>query len=204
MNKGKNWHGRWNRYKFTENGVKLKQCNGPMHGEEGVWLPLSQFWFFKTGKHKGKPSNYCIPCDKASRGRDPQLSGYMKISEVRWIFTELQSRLGKTETLRRCQLGTGFWSRIDKQKFMKRATVHRALLVLIDVRQNAIVRHRHSIRRGSAVRGEPERVPVDQRDLYHPTGDNGLEIRNKYRRNNAEKERASERRRRAAKKAANG
>jgi hypothetical protein len=195
----KTHHGRWGRFRFNDQGVKEKLCNGPLHKEEGKWLTLDNYFIFKKGPHKGKPENYCIICSRVSRGRDPH-SGYIKVSEVRWIFMELQRRLGKTETVRRLNLSTSFWGRLERQTYFKKVTVRRAVELLLEVRANREVRHKKSIRHGAAARGHKEKIPTEPRDFYIPTGDVQLERRTKYRQTHLEQERERDRERRRRRK----
>lgn len=177
MNKTQN--GRWGRYRVTDYGVKEKKCNGPLHPPEGAWLPLTAFWVFRDGPRKGRPLNYCIECARTTHHRDPK-GGYIKVGEVRWIFLELRNRLGKAETIRRCGLSTSFWTRLEKQQAMKRATVRRAVLVLMECRKNDEVRHRKSIRYGASQRGTVEKTPKSRHDLYTPYGDIDEEQKRKW------------------------
>lgn len=159
-------HGRWGRYKIIK-GVKHKICNGPLHQEEGEWLTLDKFFIMKNGARKGKPESRCKACRRFQKDRLSE-SGYIEIDKVKWIFLELQNRLGKTEVVRRLNLGTNFWVRLENktQKYMQRRNAIKAFHLLQEVRAKNEVRHRTSIKRGAALRGEKEKVPSDPRDFY--------------------------------------
>lgn len=174
-------HGRWGRYRITDQGEKEKLCNGPLHPPEGAWLPLRSFWVYKTGKRKGKPLCRCQECEKVGRGRDSRTSGWIRVEEVWWIFLELQRRLGKTETLRRLHISNNFWSRAEKKVYenMRRTTASKAVKLLYEVRYSGEVRHRLSIIHGAKERGRTEKTPHLRMDFYHPTTDEEL----LYRRN---------------------
>jgi len=160
----------------------------------------------KKGPRAGKPLSQCEECMKVSKGRNPRTSGYIAISEVWWAFTELQRRLGKAETLRRMGISQNFWYRVENHIYvnMRRTTARKAISLLAEVRKDGEVRHRASIHRGATRRGESERIPVKQKDLYVPTGDKQVEVRRNYRKTHHDQELEAERRRTARRREASG
>lgn len=176
-------HGRWGRYRKV-NGQEQKLCNGPLHPEEGAWLPFRSFWTYKKGPRADKLMSRCIECEKSARGRDPKQSGLIPISRVWWIFVEIRNRVGKAEACRRIGVSHNMWMRAERGIYinMRRETARKAILALHELRENGVVRHRDSIRRGAAARGEKERVPTKPRDLYKPHGDVDTGYKHKARR----------------------
>lgn len=179
----KTGHGRFHRYRITDQGEKEKLCNGPLHPPEGAFLPLRSFWTMKTGSRAGRPMSRCQECEKVSRGRDPRQSGYIRVEDVWWVFLELQRRLGKAETLRRLNISNNFWMRAERKIYvhMRRTTAVKAVKLLGTVRANNEVRHKLSIQHGAKARGHKERTPVRRNDFYHPTGDEELVYRRQQR-----------------------
>jgi hypothetical protein len=151
-------HGRWGRYRKNDKGILEKLCNGSLHPEEGAWLPLSAYWFFKKGRTAGKPMSQCSECTKTAKGRDPKTSGLIAVRRIWWVFVELEQRLGKTEVCRRLNVSQNFWMRAERQIYfnMRRVTARRAIELLVEVRKNGEARHPRSIRRGAYRRGEKE------------------------------------------------
>jgi hypothetical protein len=163
-----------------------KLCNGPLHGENGAWLPLRTFWTHKRGARAGKPMSQCIACERVKRGRDPN-SGLIEVDRVYFIFRELQYRLGKAETCRRLGISENLWYRLDNRiyKKMYRETARKAILLLKELRENRVVRHRASIRHGSLARGHREKTVGigDHADkFYNGTDDHEAEYRRERRR----------------------
>lgn len=174
--------GRWGRYKLIE-GEQHKLCNGPLHGEGGAWMPLRSFWTLKKGKRAGKPLSRCIACERAYRGRLVN-SGLVPVSRVYFIFRELEARIGRAESCRRLGMSPNLWLRLDKRVYerMEKQTVVRAMLLLQELRDKNVVRHRDSIRHGSAARGRVEKEVKRWGDLNKPNGDNEAQYRRKRRR----------------------
>lgn len=152
-----------------------------MHGEDGAWLPITDFWVHKTGERKGKPMSRCPACTRAQRGRDPY-SGLVPIHRVWFVFEELSFRLGKAETCRR--LGTSdniyFRNRKHAYKMMQRRTARKAMVLLRQLRNEGIARHKDSINHGAAVRGHRERVPIERFE-FNGKDDLGNELKRKSR-----------------------
>jgi hypothetical protein len=147
--------------------LKMKVCRCSIHN--GQLVPLEKFWTFKHGKRKGLPSSRCIDGERIYRGRNPLQSGFVPYYRVRFIFLELEFRIGRYETGRRIGVSQNFWwrheSRIPKSRFVRKATVVRAISVLRYLRENDEVRHRDSIKHGASARGRKERVPVERKDF---------------------------------------
>lgn len=176
-------NGRWGRYKVIDD-VMHKKCTGPLHPEEGAWLPLRSFFINKKGPRAGKPIPQCIECQKTSKGLDPKISGLIPISRVWWIFIEIKNRVGKAETCRLVGVSQNFWFRAERGIYvnMRRATARRAIEVLHDLRTRNVVRHRDSIRHGAALRGREEKKVINMNDVYIRFGDSAREIQNRRRR----------------------
>jgi hypothetical protein len=134
-----------------------KRCNGPLHN--GDYIPLKEFWVHKSGKRKGKPFSQCRHCENYQKFGDTA-HGLVPYSRVKFIFEELENRLGKAESLRRIGASYSFayHHRYGYHKGVRVAIVIRAIKVLQECRENGEVRHRRSIRHGSAARGHQERV----------------------------------------------
>lgn len=152
--------------------LKMKVCNCPIH--QGKAIPLDQFWKFKTGKRVGKPLSRCIAGEKLQSGYDPGRSGFVLYSRVRFIFRELESRIGRAETCRRAEISPNFWWRHHNENgllkpYVRKETAIRAMTLLVELRANNVTRHKKSIRHGAAARGRKERIPMYSR----PTDFNG-------------------------------
>lgn len=175
-------HGRWGRYR-TFDGEKQKLCNGPLHSEEGAWLREQSFWRHKNGKRAGKLMSRCIECEKTARGRHPRTSGFIPVSSVWWIFREIVSRVGKAEGCRLIGISQNMWFRAERGVYrnMRRETARKAIVVLHDLREREVVRHKTSIKHGAAARGRKERVPIDLKDYYYSGTDADTEYRRKRR-----------------------
>jgi hypothetical protein len=136
-----------------------KRCNGPLH--KGKYVPLSEFWYHKSGKRKGKPFSQCIDCENFNKFGDTA-HGLVDYASVKFIFDELVYRIGKTETTRRIGVSANFFYRRQRDSHIRirKATVARAMIELKKCRENQEARHRKSIRHGAKERGRKERVPV--------------------------------------------
>jgi hypothetical protein len=55
------------------------------------------------------------------------------------------------------------------------------MLEIVSIRRKNEVRHRDSISRGTAVRGEPEKPVKSRQDLYRPHGDEDTEMQRRIR-----------------------
>lgn len=119
---------------------------------------------------------------RIEKGIDPGKSGYVRYEDVKFIFFELEARIGKAETCRRMGISQNFWMRMERriQTHTQKATVAKAIEVLREARANNEVRHRDSIRHGAAARGKKEREVKSQRDLNKPQGDNDNERKRNY------------------------
>lgn len=151
---------------YIKNGTK--RCNGPLH--KGEYIPLSEFWMHKAGKRKGKPFSQCKKCENFQKFGDTS-HGLVQYSRVKFIFDELQNRLGKMETCRRLDVSSNFFSRreIEPIQKIRIATVVKAMKLLIECRKNSFVRHKASIRYGATARGRRERLvqPLSKMNNYY-------------------------------------
>lgn len=166
---------------FSYNGA-MKKCNCPLHN--GQFVPIDQFWVFKTGKRAGKPMSKCIDGWKLSKGLDPGRSGYVPLSRVKFIFHELEARIGKTETCRRLGISQNFWMRMERgiTRQARKETVIKAMELLRECRAHDEVRHRYSIRHGAAARGRKERPkPKHRKEFNVQKFQNESEMRNQHR-----------------------
>jgi hypothetical protein len=120
---------------------------------------LKNFWYFKTGPRKGKPFSRCRACLNYQRFGDT-MHGMVPYAKVKFIFDELTNRLGKAETVRRLGVSQNFFYRrkIGNYKYIRLATVAKAMVVLKECRENGTRRHKRSIRHGATARGREERV----------------------------------------------
>jgi hypothetical protein len=146
-----------------------KLCRGPLHATGGEWLPTTNFR--KRSDGSGRLRGSCAACEHLFRyGKPPEQHsavGWLDFSQYRFAVLELEARLGRAEARRRVGVGKTTWlrwsngaTRIQKAKALK------LIQTLIEVRRNKEARHKHSIRRGSAARGEPEKVPRKARDFH--------------------------------------
>lgn len=164
-------------------GNGTKRCNCPIH--KGAQVPLDQFWVFKKGKRKGMPLSKCIAGIKLLKGRTPDRSGFVPVHRVKFIFEELEARIGRTEACRRIGASCNFYWRLDQgiYKNMRKETVATAMAVLKACRERDEVRNRFSIKHGAAARGKKERPrPVHRREFNVQKFDVESERRTKYRR----------------------
>lgn len=58
-----------------------------------------------------------------------------------------------------------------KRQFVRKLNAKKAMLEIVSIRRKGEIRHRKSILRGAAIRGEKERVVKARVDLYKPHGD---------------------------------
>lgn len=158
----KTGHGRYGRYKIVR-GEQHKLCNGPLH-REGAWVPISGYFFFKTGKRAGKPMSQCKKCERSRKGR----AGMIEMDQVRFIFDELQRRVGRAEVIRRLGVSRNFWLRFDHcvYKTINRKTVIHALLLLRELRESETAIHKDSIKHGAIARGREVKPAIYRRDFY--------------------------------------
>jgi hypothetical protein len=160
-------NGRWGRYKEI-GGERHKLCNGPLHGEDGAWLPMRSYWMMKSGTRAGKPMSRCIACERVYRGRDPGTSGLVETDRVMFIFEEIKRRIGKAEACRRLGVTPNLWYRLESRVYTKmyRRTVRSAMLLLRELRANDVVLSKKSIRHGALARGKKAKAPENVRDFY--------------------------------------
>ena len=158
--------------------MKTKRCNGPLH--KGESLPVDQFWTNKTGRRRGKPFSRCIDCLIYTRFGHT-ISGYVPLSRIRFIFLEIENRVGRAEAQKLMGTSQNFYKRLEKQHYVRKVTARRAFLVLRELRENNIVRHRDSINHGAKARGHKEREVTQRKHLYRPHGDTDAVNRRNHR-----------------------
>lgn len=181
---GKKLPGRTMPIRQGRNGLE-KTCNCPKHN--GAWVSLGNFNFHKTGGRKGKPFSQCKDGDHRARLRNwTGQHGFIPVARVRFAWIELVRRLGVSEASRRCNVKANFNKNIEKQTVVRKSTANRIFNALASVRANNEVRHKDSIRRGAAMRGETERVPIRSLDFNSPQGDELNERRRQYDRDHPE------------------
>ena len=165
-----------------------KKCNCELHN--GEFIPLDKFWVFKKGKRKGLPMSRCKEGLMLQQGRNPGTSGYVPLSRFKFVFRELESRIGRVETCRRAGISINFWHRMDRgiTRNVQKATVIRLISVLREAREADEVRHKDSIRHGAAARGRQERVPTTRKDFNISHGDSDNDAKKDYRKRNPEYE----------------
>jgi len=153
-----------------------KRCMGPLH--DGDYVPLDHFYKYMSGPRLGRPFARCKSCQSVRKRADAK-NPMIVYDKVKFVFDELQNRLGKMEACRRLGVSHSFFSRRKSEglKKIQRKTVIRAMHLLRECRENEEARHRSSIRRGATLRGEKERKPVRARDYYNTTQDNETEDR---------------------------
>jgi hypothetical protein len=149
------------------NGVLMKFCCGPAH-RGGKWIPITEFrtrYTLRTHpENLGAPRPHCKWCESARVGSER----YVDVAKVRWIFIELQDRLGKRETARRLGRSVNWLWKFNHGRHlrMRADTVRRGIQLLREVRATNEVRHRDSIIHGAAARGRKEKVPQERKDFY--------------------------------------
>lgn len=164
-------------------GKVHRRCNGQFHN--GRYVPIEQFT-----KNKHKPTGTDARCKKCSgvAGRVPFTPQYEA-----WLESIVR-RLGWCETVRRLEISERTllsWQGKDckpKPKTIFRQHAVKLVEIIAELKATGEVRHRLSIRRGSAIRGEKERKVNHGSNLYVPTSDLDTQQRNKIRKQFAERE----------------
>lgn len=161
-----------------------KRCNCPLHN--GEYVPLDQFWYFKSGRMAGKPMARCIAGTRIQQGKDPGKTGFVPLTRFKFVFRELESRIGRMETCRRAGISINFWMRMDRGIVTqaRKQTMISLISVLREARAHDEVRHKDSIRHGASARGRKERKVEKKSDLNLPSGDDDAAIKRKYRAQN--------------------
>ena len=174
-----------------------KKCNCEVH--QGAYIPLTEFWFFKSGRMAGKPMSRCKDSLQRYQGREPGKSGYVPLSRLKFVFKELEGRIGRMETCRRAGISINFWSRMDRgeTRSIQKGTAIKLIDVLRECRVKEEVRHRDSISHGAAARGRKEKVPQTNKDYNIRHGDSDSDAKKDYRKRNPEYEKGKYERRRA-------
>jgi len=163
-------------------GKKHRLCRGPAH-EEPVWLPLTEKYFYL--REAGNPSaGLKSPCRLCNLYRHSGMKsgglgehGFVPAHEIQPFFIEGINRVGLQEFSRRVGMhyeNVGLIVK-GKRKFIRKMNAKKAMLEIVSIRREGEIRHKKSILRGSAIRGETERVVKSRTDLYKPNGDSELE-----------------------------
>jgi len=192
-------------------GKLQKRCFGKLHN--GQWMNVTSFRarkLAKYGKRKDGSTAYrteCRACEIARRNNpeNPRtITGYVLVDKYRPFILEIRHRLGSKEAARRIGIGETTWSKWcnGSRKYAQRQSIAQLLNALREARLNNEVRHKTSIKRGAALRGEPELKPVEKKDFYKPTGDLDNERRSKYHSEHLEQELLNDRIRRRRKREA--
>ena len=172
----------------VKDGKKL--CKGPLH-PEGEWLPATEEYFFPRKDDRVVSKNLLLSvCKKCRRYKDAKDKtrgnyGYIQVSRVRFIFLEIENRIGRREAERRMQVGVRKMKNVveGRQRYLEAHTVQKAITLLRELRETGEVRHREDIKYGRAARGLKETKKVTSKDdLYRPHGDSDTETRKKWKR----------------------
>lgn len=145
-----------------------KICRGPGH-DKPTLLPATNKYFVihKSGTKAGKLYNRCRLCMNWEKILTPGLSGYVSASIIKIYFQEGIYRVGINELSRRTNINDGTIRKIinKKCKYVQKRTVQKLMIELISMRLKDEVRHKKSIKHGSAIRGRKEKIPTDVRDF---------------------------------------
>jgi hypothetical protein len=163
------------------NGEIHRRCSGPAH-EEPVWLPEThKYFYYRPGLDKFR--SRCRLCHAWVPGMNPGEHGFVPAKLALPFFIEGVNRVGQLEFARRIGIAQENLGKIirGERRFLRKLTVKRAMLEVISIRRKGEVRHRKSIRRGTLIRGEPEKKVKSKTDLYRPHGDADLELRRRSR-----------------------
>jgi hypothetical protein len=139
---------------------------------QGNYTSLTRFWFFKSGRRKGKPFSRCRDCLNYQRWGSTD-HGWVPYNKIGFVFEELQFRLGKMETCRRIGVSINYFSRRlhEDRTRVNMNIARRAMLELMKCRENNEVRHKDSVHRGTTARGEKDRIPIREKDYYSTSYD---------------------------------
>jgi hypothetical protein len=148
-------------------GVDRKLCRGPLHHEGGAWIPVDRFGIRReTGRLRGN----CKACEHLWRYYKPprkaKFIGTVRVSRMMFAIREIEQRVGRLEAARRVGVSRHTWYSwiTGKRENMQKLRAVWLIQTLYQIRREKIIRHRVSIRRGAAARGEAEKVPKTQRD----------------------------------------
>jgi hypothetical protein len=157
---------------------ETKRCNGPLHN--GEYLSLDEFWVHKGSWRHGKPFSQCKHCLNYRKFGDTG-HGLVPFIRVKFIFEELENRLGRTESLRRIGVSHNFYyhHRDGRHKMVRVGIVIAAMKELKKCREEGEVRDRRSINYGATARGRDERV-VTELSRFTSYYNGHSDIRNEY------------------------
>lgn len=148
--------------------VRHKLCRGVLH-PDGKFVPVTNFYPGRNNR-KERHRSHCIDCEFARKGFERNV--VVTQMWTNWLH-EIVSRVGVEEACRQLGMSNAWyrWFNRTKPRTMQRRTARNIVRVLRKLRANKTVRHRDSIRHGSAQRGHRERVPVTIRDFYRSRSD---------------------------------
>lgn len=172
--------GRWGPHGLSSVVDGKKYCNGCKR-----WLPATADYFHRRNDRLTPSwSSRCKECRNKKRIKRPRPAhGMVFVEPIRFVFIELENRLGVTEAQRRINMPNDRFRAIinRRQKTVQKATALRAIDTLREVRRKDEVRHKHSIKRGAYLRGEEELRPVVPNDFYSRQDDSEAERRRRER-----------------------
>lgn len=145
-----------------------KVCKCPLHN--GELVPVGEFGAYKSGPRKGLLYSTCTRGKKIEKGLDPNLSGLVHFSSIRFVFEELSYRLGKVETCRQLGLSHTFWHRHKNGNSprLHKKTAAAAIALLMELREADFARHKDSIKHGAKLRGRQEKIPTQSKHFNGP------------------------------------
>ena len=159
--------------------VNHRRCHGPLH--QGEWVPIANF-HKNAGKALGT-SPRCNDCRGVNQRQNfSRYKPWVESIYRRLGYSETRRRLGIAERTLTIWLGKDP-GRQPPETIHKRNAI-KIIQVMGELRITGEVRHRKSIRRGSAVRGEIERPVSRPADLLVRHGDNDTEYKRKFRAEN--------------------
>jgi len=163
----------------------MKLCRGVLHrnpeNPDGTWLPATEeYWAPKADSLSKTFWTPCRQCKHETINKNKRPAyGYVSIGRVRFVFVELQRRLGNAEASRRVygsssSAGKLSWV-LKNQQYVEKETARKAMEELRRCRASNEVRSKYDIKRGNYLRGKKERPPQRWKDYYVVEGDEQAE-----------------------------
>ncbi len=120
----------------------LKLCLGPLHLQDGAWLPVkTNFWRVGNPKRETLYRSKCKKCEQHLRcwyNKNPKRKALTHVSVDRywWVVEELFQRLGVHETCRRLGISVATFYNHRSRKFpiIRKTIIQKATLELALVR----------------------------------------------------------------------
>lgn len=169
-------------------GELHKLCTGPGH-DEPTWLPATEKYFHvrHSEYRDGQFVSRCRLCVNWEKLKSPGISGYVSLDIAHPFFLEAVNRVGHEEVARRIGMNPDNLRKIlQKQRtYVQKRNLRKLMLELISMRRKGEVRHRDSIRHGSAKRGRSEKAPKNRIDFYSQASDEEAAYRRELRRSRA-------------------